>query len=156
MAWTVTLYKATADTGAGTPYDTISIATLTGYTGYATIVTTILAPQGTWANESFVIKDVSGNQFGRIRRRRAFDVECRPFVYNDSADVDHNLTDVDDITDFLDDASYIWVRIDGGSRTYPASAGVAHPVICTGWSESINKDAGTRGLSIQLEHRYRF
>ena len=155
MAWTLTIYKASADTGAGTPYDTISVATLTSYSGYSAITTNILKPQGTWEFEHFELKDVNGSRFGRSRRRRVFDVECRPYKYDDSAS-EQDLTDLDSIADFVDDASYLWVRIEGGSRTYPASAGVAHPVICTGWSESVNAQVGTRGLNIQFAHRYRF
>ena len=153
--WTLTIYKATTDSGAGTPYDTLSVATISGYTGYATTTTNILAPQGTWAMESFNLKDIGGAQFGRSRRRRVFDVECRPYQYNDSATL-QDLTDVDTLADFIDDAPYLWLRITGGSRTYPTTVGTAHPVICVGWNEAINKDLGTRGLNIQFEHRYRF
>ena len=154
MAWTLNIYKASVDSGAGTPYDTVALGTVTGYSGYATTSTTILAPQATWEFEHFSIKDVSGSQFGRSRRRRVFDVECRPYQFNDSATL-QDLTDVDSIADFLDDAAYLWVAITAGSRSYPGGTNVI-PVICTGWTEAVNKELGTRGLNIQFAHRYRF
>jgi hypothetical protein len=156
--WEMIVYKATADTGAATPYDTVSVATLSGYTGYTDTVsspTKILAPQGMWEFEQYSIKDVNGSQFGRSRKRRTFDVELRPFRYNASTSAP-DIDDLDTLADFLDDATYLWVRITGGSRTYPGTTGTAIPVIMTGWSESVNKDIGTRAVNIQFAHRYRF
>jgi hypothetical protein len=156
--WEMIVYKATADTGAATPYDTVSIATLTSYAGYtdtASAPTKILAPQGMWEFEQYSIKDVNGSQFGRSRKRRTFDVELRPFRYEASTS-SPDLDDLDTLADFVDDATYLWIRITGGARTYPGTTGTAIPVIMTGWGESVNKDIGTRSVNIQFAHRYRF
>ena len=151
--WQAIIYAATEDPGAGTAYDTLSTATIAGYTGYATASIYILKPEGTWAFDTAIITDVSGSQFGKAQRRRVFNIESYPFRYDAGGTQD--LDDIDTFAAVIDGAPYLWVRILGGSRTYPSTASTAHPVICTGWAEQLNVEAGTRRVNVNLEHRYR-
>lgn len=151
--WQATIYVATADPGAGTPYDTLATSTISGYAGYTTTAIFILKPQATWNMDTAIVSDVSGTQFGKAQRRRVFNVESYPFRYDAGGTQD--LDDVDTFANLIDGAAYMWLRITGGTRTWPSTSATAHPVICTGWSEQINAQAGTRTLNVTFEHRYR-
>lgn len=151
--WQLIIYAATQDSGAGTAYDTVSTATIAGYTGYVTASIYIVKPEWHRVVESNTIADVSGATFGKARFRKAWNIESYPFRYDAGGTQD--LDDIETLADAIDGKPYLWARILGGTRTYPSTSSTAHPVNLISWDESLNLDAGTRRLNLVLEHRYR-
>lgn len=148
--WILNLYKAAEDPTA-TPYTSVALTTVQGYTGYASLQDVyIVAPQATWDFESNELIDIGGWKQTTPIRRRKFDVECYPFRYDDSPTVP-DLTDVDTISAFLASAKFMWLSIDAGTRQYPTTSGHVIPVNLLGFDESINKRAGTRSLIITFD-----
>jgi hypothetical protein len=150
--WRMNLYKATADPTA-TPYTTVPLTTVQGYTGYAALQDVyILGQQGTWEIEAAETLDISGWKRTKASRRRVFDVICYPFRYNDSSTTP-DLTDIDTIAAFVAGAQFLWVQFRGGSRTYPASLANVIPVSLMEWAETPQMASGTRGLQIVLHQK---
>lgn len=156
--WKLTLYGTNTKLAAGVTPDaygmtTVNIASLT------TPVTTavfILAPEMKPDITSEIIEDIGGEQIGYVQRRGTFTVESYPFNYD--ATSDPLLQDIDDLTALANNATdkrYLYVRIEGGSRSYPAS-GSAYPVTIESWEEAINKEFGTRTLTLGLRHREKY
>lgn len=154
--WKVTLYAATTDT-ATTAYDTVAtsnIAALGVTYSYTTTSFYITGPRATWDIESSSLEDISGSRRGTSSRRRVFEVESYPFAFNNNAG-DQDIDVIDQVAEIIDTRTFLWCRIDAGTRTYPSTASTAHPVTVTGWEESINDDAGSRRLTLSLAHRFK-
>jgi hypothetical protein len=134
--WTLTLYGATVDP-ATTAYTMATASTVNAYTGAASYTVYITQPQAQWAIENELLTDISGWQVGNVTRRRRFSVQCYPFA------------------DLIAGKKYLWAVITGGVRSWPSTAGQVHPVNVTGFSETVNASAGTRGLTIDIELRGR-
>ena len=152
--WKVTLYAATTDTSTSA-YDTVAsstIAALGATYSYTTTSFYITAPRATWEFESTSLQDISGARRGTSTRRRVFGVESFPFQYNNGGDQDIDV--IDQIAEIIDSRTFLWARFEGGSRTWPSTAGTAHPVLVTEWSEESNDDAGSRRLNINFAHRF--
>jgi hypothetical protein len=62
---------------------------------------------------------------------------------------------VNALADLIAGKKYLWAVITGGVRSWPSTAGQVHPVNVTGFSETVNASAGTRGLTIDIELRGR-
>lgn len=152
QSWKMHLYGASADAGAGTPYEKVLLSTISGYTGYVTPVTTYISQSGSkWEVESFFSADVSGSIFGTSRRRKVFDVVCWPFAFE--AGATQELDDIDTLTALIDTKTYLWVRFEAGSRAQP-SATEAYPVIIESYSHDVN--AGHHSVRLAIKHRYRY
>ena len=157
--WQCYLYKASEDQGEGTPYNTVSILTVSGYSDYATASFYIQSSFAGWEMEQVSIEDVSGFRKGRNVARRVFTIEAYPFDYNDGS-ANQDLEDIDSLASFLNGATYLWVGIKGGNNEFPANfdntdtSTTIFPVEITGWEESLNKRVGQRGLVFRLAHRY--
>jgi len=147
--WTAIIYGADEDTGT-IPYDSVSTSTLGTYTGATNKTAYIVAPQRQWSFEFLEVETVGGWKSSRQRRRPIWQIELYPATW--TAGGDQDLGDLDDITAVLE-KPYLWVRIVTPDRSYPSSAGTAHPVIVTEWSEQINRASGTRTITIGLQHR---
>jgi len=154
--WKLTLYAATTDTSSSA-YDTVatsSIAALGTTFAYTVASFFITGSRATWEIESSAIEDISGSRRGASSRRRVFAVESFPFAFNDNAG-DQDIDVIDQIAEIVDSRTFLWARVEAGSRTYPSTSATAHPVVVTGWEESANDDAGTRRLSLSLAHRFK-
>jgi hypothetical protein len=154
--WKVTLYAANTDT-ASTTYDTVAtsnIAALGTTFAYTTASFFITGSRATWEIESSSLEDISGSRRGTSSRRRVFEIESFPFAFTNNAG-DQDIDVIDQIAEIVDSRSFLWARVEAGSRTYPSTSSTAHPVVVNGWEESINDDAGTRRLTLSLAHRFK-
>jgi len=154
--WKVTLYAANTDT-ASTAYDTVAtsnIAALGTTFAYTTAEFFITGSRATWEIESSSLEDISGSRRGTSSRRRVFEIESFPFAFANGAG-DQDIDVIDQIAEIVDSRSFLWARVEAGSRTYPSTSSTAHPVVVNGWEESINDDAGTRRLTLSLAHRFK-
>jgi hypothetical protein len=154
--WKVTLYAANTDT-ASTTYDTVAtsnIAALGTTFAYTTASFFITGSRATWEIESSSLEDISGSRRGTSSRRRVFEIESFPFAFTNNAG-DQDIDVIDQIAEIVDSRSFLWARVEAGSRTYPSTSATAHPVVVNGWEESINDDAGTRRLTLSLAHRFK-
>jgi hypothetical protein len=154
--WKVTLYAANTDT-ASTTYDTVAtsnIAALGASFAYTTTTFFITGSRATWEIESSSLEDISGSRRGTSSRRRVFEIESFPFAFTNNAG-DQDIDVIDQIAEIVDSRSFLWARVEAGSRTYPSTSATAHPVVVNGWEESINDDAGTRHLTLSLAHRFK-
>lgn len=157
--WTLTLYGATVDP-ATTAYTMVTASSVNAYTGAASYSVYITAPQAQWAIENEPLEDISGWQVSNVKRRRRFSVQTYPFDYAATvtgipANGLQDLDNVDALADLIAGKKYLWAVITGGTRSWPATAGQAHPVTVTGWAETINASAGTRSIVIDMELRGR-
>lgn len=157
--WTLTMYGATVDP-ATAAYTMVTASTVNAYTGAASYTVYITQPQAQWAIEGEPLVDIGGWQVSNTTRRRRFSVQCFPFDYGASvsgapANGAQDLDNIDDLSELIAGKKYLWAAITGGSRSWPSTAGQLHPVVVTGWSESVNATSGTRGLTIDLELRGR-
>jgi len=151
--WKMYLYSATVDTGMATPYSTVLLSTIAGYTGYAAMSPNIYITQSGkgYEFESFTTTDVSGSTFGAMFATMVFRVLAFPFRFEASS-VDQDLDDIDTLRNFLNGKQFLWVRFDAGSRQQPSST-AAYPVVITAIEDSIT--GGTHGLTIDFRHKYR-
>ena len=150
--WKLYVYSATTDV-ASTSYDTCNAASVAALAGYTTTSVYILKPQATWEIETAMLEDISGARKGATSRRRVWEVETFPFNYANSGDQD--LDDIDTLAAVIDSGSHLWVRVEGGSRTWPSTASTVHPVILTDWAENINANMGWRQVTLSLAHRFK-
>lgn len=150
--WALTFYGANEDPNVS-PYDTLAVSSINGYTGATSTTVYILAPEAKWEFEHFNFTDVAGSQSQRSQRRRVFNVETQPYEYGASSNPD--LDDIDTLTSIIDTKKFLWVRIEAGSRTYPSASNVAHPVVVSDWQENIAREYGTRRIQMTLQHRFR-
>lgn len=148
----LSIYVANQDTSTSA-YETVATSSLTSLLNYATKDVYILSPGEDAEVETFSLKDIGGGTIGTSTRRTVFTVECYPFKYNDDA-TEQDLTDYMTLADTIHNKKYIWIKITGGSRTMPSTAGHAIPVVLDSWSGSINKEYGTRGLTLTFKHRF--
>jgi hypothetical protein len=146
------LYKASVDTGYATPYSTVLLSTIAGYSGYSTIDTYITRSGIGYEGESSLTTDVSGSTFGSFSSTMIFRVKCWPFTFDAGSQPD--LDDLETLRDFLQGARFLWARFDVGSRDQP-SATEAYPIVITGFSDSVNESSGTHGLELELRHKYK-
>jgi len=146
--WKITFYRANADL-ATTSYTEVPITTLASYASYAATSAYIVAPQKTKDVVGEILTDVSGWQDGVQSVRDVFDVELFPYKYDASA-TDPDLDDWEALLDWLNAKPKLWISIQGGSRTYPATATNAHPIVIESVSESVNRSAGVHNVNLQL------
>lgn len=153
--WTVTVYGSNTDyatTGDDAVYGMPYLATPVGLTSKAVY---ILKPQFDFDFETDVLEDISGTRLGYQSKRGKFNIETYPFAYNATAlPLEQDMDDMIALANVLSDFKYLFARIDGGSRAYPAT-GYVYPVTIAGWSTSINAAAGTRTVTFELQHRKR-
>jgi hypothetical protein len=147
-SWKITFYRANVDS-ATTSYTEVPVSTLASYASYAATTAYILAPQKTKDVVGELLTDVSGWQDGIVSVRDVFDVELYPYKYDASA-TDPDLDDWEALLDWLNAKPKLWVSIQGGSRTYPATATNAHPIVIESVSESVNRSAGVHNVYLQL------
>lgn len=148
--WKMHLYGATADSGAATPYDTVLLSTIAGYTAYATKAVYITQSGQSWGIDTFSFEDVSGSIFAKSRRRKMFSVVCFPFSFKQSTVQD--LEDIDDLSNLIDDSNYLWVRFEAGERSQPSTT-TAYPVLIDSFTHDVGP--GYHRVNITLKHRYR-
>lgn len=158
-AWTATIYGATADP-ATTAYSSVAAASVAAYTGAASYTFYITKPQATWLFEGEPLEDISGWRAMNATRRRVFSIESYPFDYGDSVSGSgdpaagvQDLDNIDELADLIASKDYLWLTITGGARSWPSTAGQVHPIVLTGWNESINASAGTRTLTLDVSLR---
>ena len=155
--WTMTLYGSDTDTatsGTDATYGGayVAISALTSATNKSVY---IIAPQWDYVFNTEVLEDISGNRIGFSTRRIAFDIETYPFTYNaTSLPLEQDIEDLIALATVINGKKFHYLRVDGGSRAYPAATYV-YPVTLTGWSTAINKEYGTRTLNLTFEHRSR-
>ena len=153
--WTLTLYGSATDHATTGNDPTYGMPYLATPAGLASKTIYILKPQFDWSFETETIEDISGTRLGYPNKRGAFNVESYPFKYDATAlTLEQDLDDANALADISSDYRYLFARIDGGSRSFPAS-GYVYPVTIAAWGSSINAQYGTRILAITLEHRKR-
>ena len=148
--WKVDFYKATTDP-ATSAYDTLALATIAGYSGYATATMYITSSGQDWEFGTNIFEAAGGALLNRPRVRKVWSLQSQPYTFVGGTDPD--LDDLDTIKGVLA-GSALWMRVTAGSRTYPSTASTAHPIIITGWSTQRNDDAGTRRVTITAQHKY--
>jgi hypothetical protein len=155
--WTMTLYGSDTDTTT-----TATDATYGGATLLISALTTptsksvyILAPQFDYVFNTGTLEDVSGTVLGFTNRRIKFDIETYPFSYDATAvSLEQDMEDLITVANIIKDKKFLYLRVDGGSRAYPAATYV-YPVTLTSWNTSINKQYGNRSMTFSFEHRKR-
>lgn len=154
--WKATLYGSNTDTAAATLDTTYQAYTclISSLTSAVSASWFITGPQYTPEVETNVLTDVNGNSVGFARRVATFDVISWPFTYDATSASDaQDLDDYVTLTNIMTGYKYLYLRIDGGSRSYPA-AGSVYPVVIDG-SPSTNIDfaRGTRSVTIRFRAR---
>ena len=159
-SWQMFLYGATEDQNSS-KYDTVAVSTISGYAGYSHITSSIpggscpiLAPYEDAQFETSQLVDIGGGTIGTALRRTIWTVECWPFLF-DASSSQSDLDDYFTISDGIHDKQFLWVRFTAGTRTSPTTSGHVYPVYVDSFESSLNKDVGTRGLTITLKHRFR-
>ena len=157
--WTMTLYANATDVTPSTSDATYGggRVLISSLTSPSTKTIYILAPQFDYTFNTTTLEDVSGDRIGYTTRRIKFDVESYPFAYNATAvTLEQDMEDLIAAADVISNEAkpYLYLRIDGGSRAYPAATYV-YPVTLTNWSTSINKQFGNRIVTFSFEHRER-
>lgn len=153
--WTMTLYSSntdTATTGTDAVYGGkyVAISSLTSTTSKTVY---ILAPQFDYGFNTITLQDVGGGTEGYTSKRIKFDVETYPFNYDATAvTLEQDIEDLIALANAATVKKYLYVRIDGGSRAYPA-ANYVYPVTLTNWSTAINRQFGNRTVTLTFEHR---
>lgn len=156
--WILTLYGSNTDLTANSTEDKYpgKFGLISSLTDPLSKAVYILAPQWDLIFETTTLQDVNGDRLGFTTTRPKFDIETYPFSYNEtSVTLEQDLDDLVDLMKVIRTRSYLYIRVTGGSRSYPNTAGYAYPVILTSWSTSINKDFGNRSLTLSFEHRSR-
>lgn len=153
------LYGATEDQYSG-KYDTVAVTTIAGYGGYSQITSSfpggscpILAPYEDAEFETSQLVDIGGGTIGSAVRRTIWTVECWPFLFDPST-TDVDLDDYFTISDGIHSKQFLWVRFIAGTRTSPTTSGHVYPVYVDSFSSSLNKEYGTRTLTLTLKHRF--
>lgn len=145
----LTIHRANDNAGAKTDTE-INKSTISVLPGYTTKAVYITAPHATWAVVTPEVQDVSGYYPTiRVRKRRVFSVTTYPHTYDDGTEPD--LTDIDDLVNFISAAGYYWISIEAGSRTYPTDTNKVHPVALRAWEEEPDDDNGIRNLTMLWE-----
>lgn len=157
--WTMTLYANATDVVPSTSDATYGggHVLISSLTSPSTKTIYILAPQFDYTFNTTTLEDVSGDRVGYTTRRIKFDIESYPFAYNATAvTLEQDIEDLIAVANLIDNSAkrYLYLRIDGGSRAYPAATYV-YPVTLTSWSTSINKQFGNRIVTFSFEHRER-
>lgn len=156
--WKLTLYASNTRLASGVTPDAYGMTTVTiaSITAPTTASIFIIKPEVKPEITPEMIEDVGGERITFLQRRGTMNVQSYPFNYDATSDPFQQ--DMDDLISFANAATgkqYLHVRIEGGSRSYPA-AGYAYPVVIDSWEESINSEAGTRTLDVVLKHRERY
>jgi hypothetical protein len=157
--WTMTLYGSDTDTA------TIPATVDATYGGALMLISSlttptsksvyILAPQFDYVFNTGTLEDVSGSVLGFTDRRIQFQIETYPFSYDATAvTLEQDMEDMIALANIVKDKDYLYLRVDGGSRAYPAATYV-YPVTLTAWNTAINKQFGNRTLTLTFEHRKR-
>ena len=157
--WTMTLYGNATDVvpSASDPTYGGGYVLISSLTTPSSKSIYILAPQFDYTFNTTTLEDVSGDRIGYSTRRIKFDIESYPFAYKTtSVTLEQDMDDLISVANIIDSAAkpYLYLRIDGGSRAYPA-ANYVYPVTLTSWSTSINKQFGNRIVTVSFEHRER-
>lgn len=156
--WTLTLYGSNSDLTASTTEDKYpgKFGLISSLVSPLSKSVYILAPQWDLIFDTVTLEDVSGDRIGYTTTRPKFDIETYPFSYNEtSVTLEQDLDDLVELMKVIRTKTYLFIRVAGGSRSYPNSAGYVYPVTLTSWSTSINKDFGNRSLTLSFEHRSR-
>jgi hypothetical protein len=157
--WTMTLYGSNTDTATipatvdatygGALMLISSLTTATNKSVY------ILAPQFDYVFNTGTLEDVSGTVIGFTTRRIQFQIETYPFSYDaTSVTLEQDMEDMITLLNIIRDFKFLYLRVDGGSRAYPAATYV-YPVTLTSNNTAINKQFGNRTLTLTFEHRKR-
>lgn len=157
--WTMTLYANATDVVPSTSDPTYGggYVLISSLTSPSSKTIYILAPQFDYTFNTTTLEDVGGDRVGYTTRRIKFDIESYPFSYNaTSVTLEQDVEDLIAVANLIDNSAkrYLYLRIDGGSRAYPAATYV-YPVTLTNWSTSINKQYGNRIVTFSFEHRER-
>lgn len=159
-SWQMLLYAANADTSS-TAYDSVAASSLASLSGYSAITSSfpggscpILAPAEDAEFETSTLVDIGGGTIGTANRRTIWTVECWPFLF-DASTTDTDLDDYFALSDGINGKKYLWVRFTAGSRTSPTTSGHVYPVVLESWQGSLNKEYGTRNLTLVFKHRFR-
>ena len=148
-SWKAIFYGADVD-AAATARQSDTVAAVAALTGYVTQTVYITKSVPDWEIVFAELKDVSGAVTSSPSRRRTFKVECFPFQFIAHA-TDQDIDDKDALAAIFD-KSFAWVRIEMGTRTYPAAAAEAHPIYVTAWNPS--DGGGKHKLTIDVAVRY--
>lgn len=156
--WKMTLYASNTRLAAGVTPDAYGMTTVTiaSITTPTTTSIFIIKPEVKPEITPEMIEDIGGERMVFLQRRGTMNVQSYPFNYDATSNPLGQ--DIDDLVTFANtvtEKQYLYARIEGGSRSYPA-AGSAYPVVIESWEESINSEAGTRTLDIVLKHRERY
>jgi len=150
--WVAHWYKANVDTGMATPYSTVPVSTVAGYSGVTNMDSYITQSGIGYDGEAAITKDVSGSTFGSFSSTLIFRVKMWPYSFNASSQPD--LDDLETLRDFFQNARYLWVRFDVGSRQQPSATDL-FPVVITSFNDAVNESSGTHSLEMQLQHKYK-
>jgi len=155
--WTMTLYGSNTDTATTTTDATYggAIMLISALTTATSKSVYILAPQFDYVFNTGTLEDVSGTVIGFTTRRIQFQIETYPFSYDATAvTLEQDMEDMIALLNIIRDFKYLYLRVDGGSRAYPAATYV-YPVTLTSNNTAINKQFGNRTLTLTFEHRKR-
>lgn len=156
--WILTLYGSNTDLTANSTEDKYpgKFGLISSLTDPLSKSVYILAPQWDLIFDTTVLQDVGGDRIGFTTARPKFDIETYPFSYNaNTGTLEQDIDDLVELMKVIRTKSFLFIRVTGGSRTYPNSAGYVYPVTLASWSTAINKDFGNRIVTLSFEHRSR-
>jgi hypothetical protein len=156
--WKVTVYGSSVNTAAGTTPDAYGMRTcaITALTAATSATYYIVKPEAKPEVTAEEITDVGGEAVSYVTRRGTFNILSFPFSYAATSAVD--LQDIDDLVTVAGVATgqkHLYIRIEGGSRTWPSTSGTVYPVTLRSWDESLNVQQGNRTLAAVFAHKYR-
>jgi hypothetical protein len=156
--WKVTVYGSAVNTTPGTTPDAYGMRTcaITALTSATSATYYIVKPEAKPEVNAEEITDVGGEAVSYVTRRGTFNIQSFPFSYAATSAAD--LQDIDDLVTIAGVATgqkHLYIRIEGGSRTWPSTAGTAYPVTLRSWDESLNVQQGNRTLAAVFAHKYR-
>lgn len=155
-AWKATLYGSNTDTAAATLDTTYQAYTclISALTASVSASWFITGPQYQPEIETNILTDVNGNSIGFARRVATWEIISWPFMYDATSATDaQDLDDYVTITNLIATYKYLYLRIEGGTRSYPASGSV-YPVVLDGApSTNIDFARGTRSVTMRFRAR---
>jgi hypothetical protein len=154
--WKATLYGSNTDTAAATLDTTYKAyyCAVSALTAAASASWFIIAPQYEPSVETNTLQDVNGASIGFQRRVATFEIVSWPFRYDaTSLSDDQDLDDWVSVTEIMASYKYLYLKIDGGTRSYPSGANVYPVVIDSAPSTNRNFAAGTRTVTVRFRAR---
>lgn len=151
---TAKIHYADNDPIGGTYSEAVIVAGIATGTNYDFVEVGLIAPQHRNVSEGEAIRDISGEVLnGGIPYRGRFDVELYPFDYADSSS--YSVADWDAIEAILRTKANLWIEFSVTERAYH-TAGNAIPVVLDGDPEiTIEKESGTRLVTLPLLRKWR-